>query len=85
MPAKRPVGDRRDKLREGPGYVYRVERDARGPTMVRNFRMPLFVNGCTMHPNGRNAFGLPRAPPAAFWRLIWTNPVTGTFGAREIG
>jgi sugar lactone lactonase YvrE len=39
-------------LRKGPGYVYRVERDG----AVRQwceFSDALFINGCTMHPNGR--------------------------------
>jgi sugar lactone lactonase YvrE len=39
-------------LRKGPGYVYRVERDG----TVRQwceFSDALFINGCTMHPNGR--------------------------------
>jgi hypothetical protein len=39
-------------LREGPGYVYRVDRDG----AVRQWcELPdaLFINGCTMHPNGR--------------------------------
>ncbi|HEV3342841.1 MAG TPA: hypothetical protein VG125_20885 [Pirellulales bacterium] len=38
-------------LRKGPGYVYRVERDG----AVRQWcELPdaLFINGCTMHPNG---------------------------------
>ena len=38
-------------LRKGPGYVYRVERDG----AVRQWcKLPdaLFVNGCTVHPNG---------------------------------
>ncbi len=39
-------------LRKGPGYVYRVERDG---TVRQWCELPdaLFVNGCTMHPNGR--------------------------------
>ena len=39
-------------LRKGPGCVYRVERDG----AVRQWcELPdaLFINGCTMHPNGR--------------------------------
>jgi sugar lactone lactonase YvrE len=39
-------------LRKGPGYVYRVDRDG----AVRQWcELPdaLFINGCTMHPNGR--------------------------------
>ena len=39
-------------LREGPGYIYRVGRDG----AVRVWcELPdaLFINGCTMHPNGR--------------------------------
>ncbi len=39
-------------LRKGPGYVYRVERDG----AVRQWcELPdaLFINGCTMHPDGR--------------------------------
>lgn len=39
-------------LRKGPGYIYRVERDG----AVRQWcelRDALFINGCTMHPNGR--------------------------------
>ena len=39
-------------LRQGPGSVYRVERDG----AVRQWcELPdaLFINGCTMHPNGR--------------------------------
>ncbi|HVA47969.1 MAG TPA: hypothetical protein VNH11_16485 [Pirellulales bacterium] len=38
-------------LREGPGYVYRAERDG---TVRAWCELPdaLFVNGCTMHPNG---------------------------------
>jgi hypothetical protein len=39
-------------LRKGPGYIYRVERDG----AVRQWcELPeaLFINGCTMHPNGR--------------------------------
>ena len=38
-------------LRKGPGYVYRVERDG----AVRQWcELPdaLFMNGCTVHPNG---------------------------------
>jgi sugar lactone lactonase YvrE len=38
-------------LREGPGYIYRVGRDG----AVRQWcELPdaLFINGCTMHPNG---------------------------------
>ena len=39
-------------LRTGPGYVYRVERDG---TVRRwcEFADAPFINGCTMHPNGR--------------------------------
>ena len=39
-------------LRKGPAYVYRVERDG----AVRQWcelSDALFINGCTMHPNGR--------------------------------
>jgi sugar lactone lactonase YvrE len=38
-------------LREGPGYVYRVERDG---AVRRWCELPdaLFTNGCTVHPNG---------------------------------
>ena len=39
-------------LRKGPGYVHRVDRDG----AVRQwceFPDALFINGCTMHPNGR--------------------------------
>ena len=38
-------------LRKGPGYIYRVGRDG----AVRQWcELPdaLFINGCTMHPNG---------------------------------
>jgi hypothetical protein len=40
-------------LRKGPAYVYRVERDG----AVRQWcelADALFINGCTMHPNGRS-------------------------------
>jgi sugar lactone lactonase YvrE len=39
-------------LRKGPAYVYRIERDG----AVRQWcelSDALFINGCTMHPNGR--------------------------------
>ena len=38
-------------LRNGPGYVFRAERDG---TVRQWCELPdaLFVNGCTMHPNG---------------------------------
>jgi len=39
-------------LREGPGYIWRVE----GSGAVQQWcELPdaLFMNGCTMHPNGR--------------------------------
>jgi sugar lactone lactonase YvrE len=38
-------------MREGPGYVYRVEQDGTFRTWCE-LRDALFMNGCTLHPNG---------------------------------
>ena len=39
-------------LRQGPGYVYRVDRDGAVRQWCEFSDAP-FINGCTMHPNGR--------------------------------
>src|SRR5882672_6405494 len=39
-------------LRQGPGFVYRVDRDGAVRQWCEFADAP-FINGCTMHPNGR--------------------------------
>ena len=70
-------------LYEGPGYIWRVERDG----AVRQWcELPdaTFMNGCTMHPNGANAFGLRECLRPYPRDRSWTNLAAGTSGFRRI-